>query len=222
MIEAENIFKSYGDLQVLNGVNLSVSESEIISIVGASGAGKTTLLHILGTLDSPSNPKENNTIIKLNGIEVSNMKDKALSKFRNENIGFIFQFHQLLPEFSAIENVCMPAMIIGKSFKDTEKRGLELLTFLGLKDRAKHKPLQLSGGEQQRVAVARALMNQPKVIFADEPSGNLDSKNTEELHKLFFDLRDEFGHTFVIVTHNKELAEMADRKVVMKDGNLVL
>ena len=222
MIEAENIFKSYGDLQVLNGVNLSVSESEIISIVGASGAGKTTLLHILGTLDSPSNPKENNTIIKLNGVEVSNMKDKALSKFRNENIGFIFQFHQLLPEFSAIENVCMPAMIIGKSFKDTEKRGLELLTFLGLKDRAKHKPLQLSGGEQQRVAVARALMNQPKVIFADEPSGNLDSKNTEELHKLFFDLRDEFGHTFVIVTHNKELAEMADRKVVMKDGNLVL
>ncbi|MBV7440306.1 ABC transporter ATP-binding protein [Weeksellaceae bacterium TAE3-ERU29] len=220
MIEAKNIFKNYGDLQVLNGVDLSVSESEIISIVGASGAGKTTLLHILGTLDSPSAPAENNTIIKLNGVEVSNMKDKTLSKFRNENIGFIFQFHQLLPEFSAIENVCMPAMITGKSFKDIEKRGLELLAFLGLKNRATHKPLQLSGGEQQRVAVARALMNQPKVIFADEPSGNLDSKNAEELHKLFFDLRDEFGHTFVIVTHNKELAEMADRKIVMKDGNL--
>ena len=222
MIKAENIFKNYGDLQVLKGISLSVSAGEIVSIVGASGAGKTTLLHILGTLDSPSNPTENNTKIQLNNIEVSKMKDKALSKFRNENIGFIFQFHQLLPEFSAVENVCMPAMIMGKSFKELEKRGLELLDFLGLKNRAKHKPLQMSGGEQQRVAVARALMNQPKIIFADEPSGNLDSKNAEELHKLFFDLRDEFGHTFVIVTHNKDLAEMADRKIVMKDGNLVL
>ena len=222
MIEAENIFKSYGGLQVLSGVNLSVSEGEIISIVGASGAGKTTLLHILGTLDSPSDPKENNTIIKLNGVDISNMKDKMLSKFRNENIGFIFQFHQLLPEFSAIENICMPAMITGKSFKEKEKTGLELLDFLGLKNRAKHKPLQLSGGEQQRVAVARALMNQPKVIFADEPSGNLDTNSAENLHELFFKLRDNFGQTFVIVTHNEELANLADRKLVMSDGKFIV
>ncbi|MRI64517.1 ABC transporter ATP-binding protein [Ornithobacterium rhinotracheale] len=221
MIIAKNIYKYYGDLQVLKGVDLQVAKAEVVSIVGASGAGKTTLLQILGTLDKASEAKKNQTSILLDGVEISGMNDKAISKFRNENIGFIFQFHQLLPEFSALENVCMPAMIAGKSLKETTPRALELLSFFGLKERAKHKPLQLSGGEQQRVAVARALMNQPKVIFADEPSGNLDSKNAEELHQLFFDLRNEFGQTFVIVTHNKDLAEMADRKIVMKDGNLV-
>lgn len=221
MIKARNIYKYYGDLQVLKGVDLEVATAEVVSIVGASGAGKTTLLQILGSLDKASETEKNQTSILLDGVEISGMNDKAISKFRNENIGFIFQFHQLLPEFSALENVCMPAMIAGKSLKEATPRGLELLSFFGLKDRATHKPQQLSGGEQQRVAVARALMNQPKVIFADEPSGNLDSKNAEELHQLFFDLRNEFGQTFVIVTHNKDLAEMADRKIVMKDGNLV-
>ncbi|AFL97991.1 ABC transporter ATP-binding protein [Ornithobacterium rhinotracheale] len=221
MIKARNIYKYYGDLQVLKGVDLEVATAEVVSIVGASGAGKTTLLQILGSLDKASETEKNQTSILLDGVEISGMNDKAISKFRNENIGFIFQFHQLLPEFSALENVCMPAMIAGKSLKEATPRALELLSFFGLKDRATHKPQQLSGGEQQRVAVARALMNQPKVIFADEPSGNLDSKNAEELHQLFFDLRNEFGQTFVIVTHNKDLAEMADRKIVMKDGNLV-
>ncbi|QAR30323.1 ABC transporter ATP-binding protein [Ornithobacterium rhinotracheale] len=221
MIKARNIYKYHGDLQVLKGVDLEVATAEVVSIVGASGAGKTTLLQILGSLDKASETEKNQTSILLDGVEISGMNDKAISKFRNENIGFIFQFHQLLPEFSALENVCMPAMIAGKSLKEATPRALELLSFFGLKDRATHKPQQLSGGEQQRVAVARALMNQPKVIFADEPSGNLDSKNAEELHQLFFDLRDEFGQTFVIVTHNKDLAEMADRKIVMKDGNLV-
>ncbi|MRJ08050.1 ABC transporter ATP-binding protein [Ornithobacterium rhinotracheale] len=221
MIKAKNIYKYYGDLQVLKGVDLEVATAEVVSIVGASGAGKTTLLQILGTLDKASETQKNQTSILLDGVEIAAMSDKAISKFRNENIGFIFQFHQLLPEFSALENVCMPAMIAGKSLKEATPRALELLSFFGLKNRATHKPLQLSGGEQQRVAVARALMNQPKVIFADEPSGNLDSKNAEELHQLFFDLRNEFGQTFVIVTHNKDLAEMADRKIMMKDGNLV-
>ncbi|MGP2570786.1 ABC transporter ATP-binding protein [Ornithobacterium rhinotracheale] len=221
MIKARNIYKYYGDLQVLKGVDLEVATAEVVSIVGASGAGKTTLLQILGSLDKASETEKNQTSILLDGVEISGMNDKAISKFRNENIGFIFQFHQLLPEFSALENVCMPAMIAGKSLKEATPRALELLSFFGLKDRATHMPQQLSGGEQQRVAVARALMNQPKVIFADEPSGNLDSKNAEELHQLFFDLRNEFGQTFVIVTHNKDLAEMADRKIVMKDGNLV-
>lgn len=221
MIKARNIYKYYGDLQVLKGIDLQVATAEVVSIVGASGAGKTTLLQILGTLDKASDAQKNQTSILLDGVEIATMSDKEISKFRNENIGFIFQFHQLLPEFSALENVCMPAMIAGKSLKEATPRALELLSFFGLKNRYSHKPLQLSGGEQQRVAVARALMNQPKVIFADEPSGNLDSKNAEELHKMFFDLRNEFGQTFVIVTHNKDLAEMADRKITMKDGTLV-
>lgn len=220
MIKAKNIYKSYGKLEVLKGVSFEVIKAEIISIVGASGAGKTTLLQILGTLDRPSNLKENQTVIYINQTEITGLSDKKLSKFRNNHIGFIFQFHQLLPEFSAVENVCIPAMIGGESYKKTQKRGLELLNFFGLKDRASHKPNQLSGGEQQRVAVARALMNNPDVIFADEPSGNLDSKNADELHKLFFKLRDEFEQTFIIITHNSELANMADRKLIMSDGYL--
>ncbi|MGI9527300.1 MAG: ABC transporter ATP-binding protein [Weeksellaceae bacterium] len=220
MIIAQNIHKIYNDLEVLKGVSLHVKKGEVVSIVGASGAGKTTLLQILGTLERPTNPKGFNTFVKINGVDLTNMKDKKLSRFRNEHIGFIFQFHQLLPEFTALENVCIPAMIQGKKFKNVVGRGEELLSYLGLKNRALHKPNQLSGGEQQRVAVARALMNQPDVIFADEPSGNLDSKNADELHQLFFDLRDEFNQTFVLVTHNKELANMADRKLEMVDGNL--
>lgn len=220
MIIAQNIHKKYNDLEVIKGVSLHVKKGEIVSIVGASGAGKTTLLQILGTLERPTAPKENQTLVTINGVDLTLLNDKKLSKFRNEHIGFIFQFHQLLPEFTALENVCIPAMIGGQKLKNVSDRGEELLAFLGLKDRATHKPNQLSGGEQQRVAVARALMNQPDVIFADEPSGNLDSKNADELHQLFFDLRDEFHQTFVIVTHNKDLANMADRKLVMIDGNL--
>ncbi|MXV38634.1 ATP-binding cassette domain-containing protein [Flavobacteriaceae bacterium Ap0902] len=220
MIIANNVHKRYKDLEVLKGVSLHVKTGEIVSIVGASGAGKTTLLQILGTLERPTAPTDFDTFVKINGVDVTSLKDKKLSKFRNQHIGFIFQFHQLLPEFTALENVCIPAMIHGQKFKNVSARGLELLQFLGLQDRATHKPNQLSGGEQQRVAVARALMNQPDVIFADEPSGNLDSKNADELHQLFFDLRDEFNQTFVLVTHNKELADMADRKLEMVDGNL--
>lgn len=219
MIEASNIHKHYGDLQVLKGVNLHIKKGEIVSIVGASGAGKTTLLQILGTLDELSNKQEGTLLV--NGTETTKLNDKDLAKFRNEHIGFIFQFHQLLPEFTALENVCLPAFIKGTSKSDTEKRAKELLDFLGLSNRYEHKPAELSGGEQQRVAVARALINNPAIIFADEPSGNLDSESADNLHQLFFELREKFGQTFVIVTHNKELAEMADRKLTMVDGKIV-
>ena len=219
MIKATNIHKYYNDLHVLKGVNLHISKGEIVSIVGASGAGKTTLLQILGTLDRASSKETGELII--NDVKLDSLNDKALAKFRNEHIGFIFQFHQLLPEFTALENVCIPAFIKNTSKVDAEKRAKELLDFLGLKDRYEHKPSELSGGEQQRVAVARALVNNPELIFADEPSGNLDSESAENLHNLFFKLRDEFGQTFVIVTHNEELADMADRKLVMVDGKIV-
>ncbi len=219
MIKAENIQKYYGDLQVLKGVDLHITQGEIVSIVGPSGAGKTTLLQILGTLDVQSNKTESQLLIK--DTDITKLSEKELAKFRNENIGFIFQFHQLLPEFSALENVCIPAFIKNTSKSVAEKRAKELLDFLGLSHRYHHKPSELSGGEQQRVAVARALVNNPSVIFADEPSGNLDSESADNLHKLFFRLRDEFGQTFVIVTHNEELAEMADRKLTMVDGKMV-
>ena len=218
MIKADNIVKKFGELEVLKNVSLSIAEKEIVSIVGASGAGKTTLLQILGTLEKSSEPKKYNTQITIAGQDVTKLNDRDLSKFRNENIGFIFQFHQLLPEFNAIENICIPAFIKKTKKAEAEKRAKELMSYLGLSQRLTHKPNQLSGGEQQRVAVARALINQPKVVFADEPSGNLDSKNAEELHELFFNLRNEFGQTFVIVTHNEELANMTDRKLVMADG----
>ena len=216
MIIAKNIHKYYDELHVLKGVDLTIDKGEIISIVGASGAGKTTLLQILGTLDFHSKNPESQ--LQINGIEVYSLSDNALAKFRNEELGFIFQFHQLLPEFTALENVCIPAFIKGTSQKEAETKALELLQFLGLEKRSNHKPNDLSGGEQQRVAVARALINSPSVIFADEPSGNLDSESAEQLHKLFFKLRDRFGQTFVIVTHNHELADMADRKITMSDG----
>lgn len=219
MIKATNIKKQYGDLQVLKGVDIAVAQGEIVSIVGASGAGKTTLLQILGTLDSPSELSE--VKLEINAINLLKLKDKQLARFRNEHIGFIFQFHQLLPEFTAHENVCIPAFIKKTPRAEAEKKASELLDFLGLADRHHHKPNELSGGEQQRVAVARALVNGPSVIFADEPSGNLDSESADILHKLFFKLRDEFGQTFVIVTHNKELADMADRKLTMVDGLIV-
>ncbi len=219
MITAKNIHKYYGDLEVLKGVDVHINQGEIVAIVGPSGAGKTTLLQILGTLDKPTN--SNDAILMLNGKNVLQLKDNTLSKFRNEHIGFIFQFHQLLPEFTALENVCIPAFIANKSKKQAEKEALEILDFLGLSDRIDHKPNELSGGEQQRVAVARALINKPKVIFADEPSGNLDSASAKNLHELFFKLRDEFNQTFVIVTHNNELANMTDRKLEMGDGNIV-
>jgi len=219
MIQAKNIQKYYGDLQVLKGVDIHIKKGEIVSIVGASGAGKTTLLHILGTLDEAATKEHSELLI--NNTAINALKDKALAKFRNENLGFIFQFHQLLPEFTAIENVCLPAFIKGTKKPDAEKRAKELLDFLGLSERYNHKPSELSGGEQQRVAVARALINNPDLIFADEPSGNLDSESAENLHNLFFKLRDEFGQTFVIVTHNEELANMADRKLTMVDGRIV-
>ena len=219
IISAKQIEKAYKDLKVLKGVDLTINESEVISIVGASGAGKTTLLQILGTLDKPDYTSETELII--NGQSIKSMNDKTLARFRNKNIGFIFQFHQLLPEFTAIENVCIPAFINNTPKAEAEKRAKELLDYLGLKDRIHHKPNSMSGGEQQRVAVARALINQPNIIFADEPSGNLDSESAEQLHKLFFKLRDEFKQTFVIVTHNQELAEMADRKLTMVDGKIV-
>jgi len=218
MIKATNIHKNYDNLQVLKGINLQIEKGEIISIVGSSGAGKTTLLQILGTLDKPNVMA--NTSLEINGIDVLKLNDKELSKFRNLNLGFIFQFHQLLPEFTALENVCIPAFIAGKDKKETENEAKKLLDYLGLAHREKHFPSELSGGEQQRVAVARALINKPAVIFADEPSGNLDTQTAENLHQLFFKLRDEKNQTFVIVTHNEELANMADRKIIMVDGNL--
>ena len=219
MIKATNIQKSYGDLKVLKGVDLEIKKGEVVSIVGASGAGKTTLLQILGTLDTPTNKGESTLFI--NDTDVNQLNDKSLAQFRNEHIGFIFQFHQLLPEFTALENVCIPAFIKKTPRAEAEKRAKELLDFLGLKDRYDHKPNALSGGEQQRVAVARSLMNNPSVVLADEPSGNLDSESADNLHKLFFQLRDEFGQTFVLVTHNLELADMADRKLTMVDGLIV-
>lgn len=215
MIKASNITKSYGDLQVLKGVDLHVKRREIVSIVGKSGAGKSTLLHILGTLDSPSGGS-----LIINDQEVGGMNQRQLAAFRNREIGFIFQFHHLLPEFSALENVCIPAYIQKTSKDIAEKRALELLSYLGLAERTQHKPGQLSGGEQQRVAVARALINNPAIVFADEPSGNLDSSSSEELHNLLFQLRDDFDQTFVIVTHNEDLARMSDRRLEMKDGKL--
>lgn len=219
MIKAKNIRKYYGSLEVLKGVDLHIKKGEIVSIVGASGAGKTTLLQILGTLDKMS--KDNSSFLSIRGININKLSEKELAKFRNEHIGFIFQFHQLLPEFTALENVCIPAYIKNTSKAEAEKRAKELLNFLGLSHRYHHKPNELSGGEQQRVAVARSLMNKPSIIFADEPSGNLDSESAENLHNLFFKLREEFGQTFVIVTHNKELANMADRTIEMRDGNIV-
>ena len=218
MITAKNIHKYYDNLHVLKGVDLHIKQGEIVSIVGASGAGKTTLLQILGTLDIPE--KKENTSLELNKQNVLLMKDKALSKFRNKHLGFIFQFHQLLPEFTALEYVCIPAFIAGNDKTITEKEAMKLLDYLGLSDRIHHKPNELSGGEQQRVSVARALINKPNVIFADEPSGNLDTASAENLHQLFFELRDNFGQTFVIVTHNEELANMADRKLTMVDGKI--
>jgi lipoprotein-releasing system ATP-binding protein len=215
MIKATGITKSYGNLAVLKGVDVHIKKGEVVSIVGASGAGKSTLLHILGTLDRADNGR-----IEFEDQIVSDMNSRQLAQFRNKHIGFIFQFHNLLPEFTAIENVCIPAFIAKKSKPEAEPRAMELLSFLGLSERAHHKPSELSGGEQQRVAVARALMNQPDIILADEPSGNLDSKNARELHQLFFSLRDKFNQTFIIVTHNDELAALADRKLVMADGKI--
>ena len=216
MLQARNIRKSYGKLEILKGVDLEVREKEVVTILGASGAGKSTLLHIVGTLDKPDSG-----IVDINGIHVNALSARKLSAFRNEFVGFIFQFHHLLPEFTALENICIPAFIARKTRRDAEKRARHLLSMLGLEQRADHKPTELSGGEQQRVAVARALINNPLIILADEPSGNLDSANAESLHQLFFHLRDEFGQTFVIVTHNEDLAGMADRKVLMKDGVIV-
>jgi lipoprotein-releasing system ATP-binding protein len=220
MIRATNINKHYGDLQVLKNVSLQINKGEIVSIVGASGAGKTTLLQILGTLDLLDKKDNVSSSLTINDTSIIDLKDKELSKFRNLNLGFIFQFHQLLPEFTALENVCIPAFIANKPKKEVEIEAKKLLDYLGLSHRIHHKPNELSGGEQQRVAVARALINKPAVIFADEPSGNLDHTTAENLHQLFFKLRDEFGQTFVIVTHNEELANMADRKLVMIDGVL--
>lgn len=217
MIIANNIHKSYDSLEILKGVDLEIKSGEVVSIVGSSGAGKTTLLTILGTLDRPSSGE-----VLINGQNVFAMNDKKLASFRNQNIGFVFQFHHLLPEFTALENICIPAFIAKKGKKEAEQKAMELLELFNLKERASHKPSELSGGEQQRIAVARALINDPKVIFADEPSGNLDSKNATELHHLFFKLRDELKQTFVIVTHNNELAQMADRMLVMKDGRITL
>lgn len=216
MIQVNNITKNYGDLSVLKGVNLEIKEGEVVSIVGASGAGKTTLLQILGTLEAPSS----GTLLMRN-TEVNKLSAKKLAEFRNAHIGFVFQFHHLLPEFTALENACMPAFIAGRTVKEAEQEARKNLDFLGLSHRLNHKPAELSGGEQQRVAVARALMNKPAVVLADEPSGNLDSKGAQELHELFFNLRAELNQTFVIVTHNDSLANMADRKLVMKDGVIV-
>lgn len=213
MIDIKNITKSFGSLQVLKGIDLHINKGEIVSIVGPSGAGKTTLLQIIGTLDKPDSGS-----IVIDGIDVSNLSKAKLSDFRNRHLGFVFQFHQLLPEFTALENIMIPAFIAGTSQSEAKERAMELLKFMGLEDRAGHKPNELSGGEKQRVAVARALVNKPAVILADEPSGSLDSKNKAELHQLFFDLRDKFGQTFVIVTHDESLAATTDRTIHMKDG----
>ena len=221
MIRANNIHKSYGDLEVLKGVNLHIKTGEVVSIVGESGAGKSTLLQILGTLDLPTNPQNYNTEIAIDGNSFVSMNDKQLSKFRNQNIGFVFQFHQLLPEFTALENVLLPTRISGKNEKDSLEIAYQLFEDLNIADRIHHKPNEMSGGEAQRAAVARALINSPKIIFADEPTGNLDSKNADDLHKLFFDLRDKYNQTFVIVTHNPNLANITDRKLVMKDGMIL-
>lgn len=215
MIEIQGITKSFGELQVLKGIDLDIYKGEVVSIVGPSGAGKTTLLQIMGTLD-----KADTGTIVINGMEVGKLKEKELSAFRNKQIGFVFQFHQLLPEFTALENVMMPALIGGVSSDEAMRKAKETLAFLGLAERASHKPSELSGGEKQRVAVARALMNDPAVIFADEPSGSLDSKNKEELHQLFFELREKLGQTFVIVTHDEELAQLTDRTIHMRDGRI--
>lgn len=217
MIKLEGITKSFGALQVLKGIDLSIGKAEVVSIVGPSGAGKTTLLQIMGTLDKPDAGR-----IVLNDTEVNKLKSNQIASFRNKEIGFVFQFHQLLPEFTAIENVMIPALIGGKSATVAQKNAMEMLDFLGLADRAKHKPSELSGGEKQRVAVARALINHPSVVLADEPSGSLDTKNKEELHKLFFDLRDRLGQTFVIVTHDEGLAAQTDRTIHIKDGRIIL
>ena len=216
MIHLEGITKSFGSLQVLKGIDLEITQGEVVSIVGPSGAGKTTLLQIMGTLDSPDAG-----MINIDGTNVSRMKEKELSAFRNKHIGFVFQFHQLLPEFTALENVMIPAFIAGVPPKEASMRAMEILDFMGLKERASHKPNELSGGEKQRVAVARALINQPAVILADEPSGSLDSHNKAELHQLFFDLRNRFGQTFVIVTHDEALAKITDRTIHMVDGNII-
>ena len=216
MLQARGIKKSYGNLQILKGVDLDVTRGEIITIIGASGAGKSTLLHIIGTLDHPDHG-----IVRLNNVDIHTLTSKKLSAFRNEQIGFIFQFHHLLPEFTSLENICIPAFIAGKSKKDAENKAFELLEILGLSDRANHKPNELSGGEQQRVAVARAMVNNPAIILADEPSGNLDSNNAENLHQLFDNLRDTLNQTFVIVTHNENLANLANKKVLMKDGQII-
>lgn len=222
MIRATNIHKSYGDLEVLKGVDIHIREGEVVSIVGESGAGKSTLLQILGTLDQPTAPEKYGTEILIDGQSFINMKDRELSRFRNQNIGFVFQFHQLLPEFSALENVLLPTRISGRNEKESLDKAYALFEDLNIADRLHHKPNEMSGGEAQRAAVARALINSPKIIYADEPTGNLDSKNAEDLHKLFFDLRDKYNQTFVIITHNATLADITDRKLVMKDGMIIL
>ncbi|MDA8893367.1 ABC transporter ATP-binding protein [Flavobacteriaceae bacterium] len=219
MVIAKNIHKDYGDVNVLKGVDIHIKKGEIVAIVGPSGAGKTTLLQILGTLDSPSKKQDYN--LEIDGVSLKNLNLNKLASFRNKHVGYIFQFHQLLPEFTALENICIPGFIGKKDAIEVKKKGMELLTFLGLEHRINHKPNELSGGEQQRVAVARALINSPSVILADEPSGNLDSSSAESLHQLFFELRDKFNQTFIIVTHNEELANMADRKLTMKDGTIL-